>query len=342
MPNHTQLQHGNDHTQPSIVIHLDTADATLINSSKNKFTLVLREPLQSNSYHEIMVFSLHNLVIPFAFYNVRENINNYMFIESLGVISQKNIAVGYYSFYDLNAGSTPNSLINPLWQTALNTALAPLSFTLDTATRRLKVDNPTPITQKLVWSDTTSRNTAYMLGFDTETSDNFSIPPTTTLSPPYVMDEKILIKQIKIKTSLPTARYYDNKGGGTNTFGTASIGNMNWGEVITTANQPYTDHSQACDIQSVSDIEIELTDEQDNPLSLNGRGWSVDIQVEFKPKLDFRRTGTAFTKRGTTGNTDIASLQRLATYNKINTNRYLGIARQGTRPVVMRGLPISD
>ena len=87
MPNHTQLQHGNEHTQPSIVIHLDTADATLINTTKNKFTLVLREPLQSNSYHEIMVFSLHNLVIPFSFYNVRENINNYMFIESLGVIS---------------------------------------------------------------------------------------------------------------------------------------------------------------------------------------------------------------------------------------------------------------
>ena len=340
MPNHTQIQHGNDHTQPAVVIHLDTAEASLINTSKSKFTLVLREPLQSNNYHEIMVFSLHNLVIPFSFYNVRGGVNNDIFMDGI----QISLTEGYYSFYD-STPATPNSVINPFWKTELDALFNPLTFTLDQRARKLVITNPDVIPHTLSWaglSGSIFRNTAFMLGLDSETTDTITIAPAGVFTAPFCMDERQFLKQIKIKTSLPTSRYYDNKGGGTNTFGTANIGNTLWGEVITTANQPFTDHSQACDIQSVSEIEIELTDEQDFPLSINGLSWSVDIQVEFKPKLDFRRTGTAFTKRGTTGNTDIASLQRLATYNKINTNKFLGVARQGTRAVVMRGLPITQ
>jgi len=339
MPRHTQIQHGNDHTQPAVVIHLDTADASLINTSKSRFTLVLREPLESNSYHEIMVFSLHNLVIPFSFYNVRSEVNNDILVDGL----QRSLTEGYYSFYD-DTPATPNSVINPFWKTELDTLLTPLTFTLDPRRRKLVITNPDVAPHTISWGGVAGsvfRNTAYMLGLDSETTDTITIAPAGVFTAPFCMDERQFLKQIKIKTSLPTSRYYDNKGGGTNTFGTANIGNTLWGEVITTANQPFTDHSQACDIQSVSEIEIELTDEQDFALTLNGLSWSVDIQAEFKPKLDFRRTGTAFTKRGTTGNTDIASAQRLAYHNQRNINKYMAIANKGsTAPPIPRGLPI--
>ena len=338
MPNHTQIQHGNDHTQPSIVVHLDTADANLINTTKDKFTLVLREPLQSNSYHEIMVFSLHNLVIPMTFYNVRSGVNNTIFLDGVEIT----LTEGYYSFYDEANSSTPNSVINPLWKAELDARFNPLTFAINTTTRKLEITNPAGVNHTIAWvgvAGSVFRNTAYLLGLDSETTDFLTINAGTTATAPFIMDERQFLKQIKIKTSLPTARYYDNKGGGTNTFGTANIGNTKFGEIITSGNQPFTDHAQACDIQSVSEIVIELADEQDFPLSLNGLSWSVDIQVEYKPKLDFKRTGTAFTKRGTTGNSDIASLQRVAYHNQ--RNRFMGTANKGYTPPVMRGLPIN-
>jgi len=256
-----------DTIQPGLFLNLNSNDADISISSSNKIFKVnnLIEALDTN----LIVMTLWDAIIPNSIFNVNQYYNTILYNNGS---SNKTITIpdGYYDS-DLIV-----STIQTLLRNSDNYNTTNVLVTLSDLTNKLTIDTGSGKTIKIIGGTLIKR-----LGFIITTSNTQSITATNILNiagSPY----------LNVKFNNISTNNLDSQGHRNDILGCIPLDN-GFGSWI-----HYHDSGGRHNILStnfISNLHIEITDSNNNPIDFNGLDWKLTLSVHFIKKRthDFKR-----------------------------------------------------
>jgi hypothetical protein len=242
----------------SFQIHLSSMSADRIYNNNNcdcEFNLpVIEIPSQ---YH--IHLSVQNAVIPFTFYNINAT-NNLLSYSMNSIIYEVNITLGNYN-------------VNTL-KTFLNNNMPGFTITYNSITNKYTFTNNLAINFTIL----SISSCYYLIGFSQEntTSDNEVLTSTRVIN-------LAPVRLINVLSNLPT-----------NNINKISANNKSVICSIPVMSQPFSIihyvNSSGFKINSftntISTLQIKLTDQLGTLLDLNGSNWSMTLQIDIVDFVD--------------------------------------------------------
>lgn len=253
----------------SKVIFINSSDKTIAyDTSGSVFSYQLESPVICPTNQDIVI-SLFSCVIPYSFYNIRENINDripYRLVANDSLNSLK-IPKGNY---------TITTLANKIKQ-LLDSITPGITYTItyDRTTMKYTYDSNASV---IYFDFSAFSDTAHIeMGFgENEQTINTGI---NNLESTNVPDINGNTHQIQIRTNLSTTGCIDSISKSYSTIlGSIPI-DVNFGGVI--FSKPNQLHKIKITSKNIQSLTIRITDDRGRPLNLNGLNFSCAIMIDF-------------------------------------------------------------
>ena len=257
-------------TENSKVIFINSADKNVsLDVDGSSFLYNLDTPVLAPENQECLV-SLYSCVIPYSFYNIRENINDripFRLVANDNLNSLK-IPKGNYTISTL--ATTIKGLLDGI--------AGGVSYTIsyDRTTMKYTYNSNIP---EIYFDFSAFTDTAHIeMGFNTnETTPNTGI---SNLQSTNVPDINGNTHQIQIRTNLASKGCLDSITKSYSTIlGSIPI-DVNFGGVI--FSKPGNNlHKILITSKNISNINVRITDDRGRPINLNGLNFTISILLDF-------------------------------------------------------------
>eukprot|EP01052_Picozoa_sp_SAG31_P031857 SAG31_NODE_3425_length_4290_cov_171.943927_4_plen_346_part_00 len=301
-------------TPASKVINMDSRYGTIFdrkdedgNELTSQFTYQMKEAILCPE-HLSMICFLQSATIPYSFYNVRENVNNALVIEYDSDTYKLTLPAGNYnalSFMDAFTGiiEASDSLLNSTWTPGLYRL-----YKKSGSTYAPQTTNPfTPFTvqasfdlQRLRYKLHTTVNTNSMTlqwnDPDTTINDLFGFResngaqaiPYSTDGHTFIASDKVIdmndeIHGLYLRTSLTTDGVLNAETGQFGNILSRIPISCNPGGIIFHVPSNST-HKLQITPPVIKYVRVQLTDDHNRILDLNGMNFQISVQIDFVPR----------------------------------------------------------
>ena len=306
------------HSLNSILIHLDSRDATKYIDGNSHFNYILNDKINIPS-NQVCLVSLHSATIPYSFYNIRTGVNDKIFYK---VSAQNGTQVGYGSYTIPSGNYTAFSLASDITThlpsgsltanqdgsggAVSHTFTMGMTFSSDTQKYTFEfktADAGSGITFTFLFASGTNveKDANVELGFD-----NFDYPVNSYYTgqavikvvSPNVVDINGSIHGVYIRSNLTSQNLIDSQNSNlSNILARVPIQVQSGGVIF--FNPRDSLFKAKVKIQDIDNITILLTDERNRLLDLNGLHFQLGIQIDFIYEKAVITPQTAEERRGT-------------------------------------------
>tara|TARA_R110002096_G_scaffold322812_2_gene516885 strand:+ start:477 stop:1430 length:954 start_codon:yes stop_codon:yes gene_type:complete len=260
------LSSGNENSK---IIFINSSDKTTeYDSFGSVFSYHLETPIITPTNQDCLI-SLHSCVVPYSFYNIRENINDR--------IPYRLVANDNLSFVKIPKGNyTITTLANTI-KTLLDGITGGVAYTItyNRTTMKYTYDSNS---QQIYFDFSAFTDTSHIeMGFGkNETTIDSGIDNLESTNVPDINGNT---HQIQIRTNLSTKGCIDSISKSYSTIlGSIPI-DVNFGGVI--FSNPSNIHKILITSKNIQDITIRITDDRGRPINLNGLDFTCAIMIDF-------------------------------------------------------------
>eukprot|EP01045_Picozoa_sp_COSAG04_P019259 COSAG04_NODE_1855_length_5385_cov_4.796443_5_plen_320_part_00 len=257
--------HGTHETQPARMMYLDSSDATHLTPLTSHYTYSFKDAVETGK-GEGMLVSLSNASIPYSFYNIREGVNDRLYLdfgsgEAFGLVTPGN--------YNSTA------LAAEVVRVALDKGVT-LTATFDKTTQKYSFASSSHTVKLFATHDDAL---AQELGLPSDTVLVVTKDDPAVVAP-NVADLNGSVHAIYVRTNLATRSVMESQTGGVSDILAKIDINTDPGGVIT-LDPNQVSHESLIHTAGVKSIEVRLTDERNRLLDLNGLHSQLGVRFRF-------------------------------------------------------------
>tara|TARA_R110002096_G_scaffold156019_1_gene320534 strand:- start:470 stop:1480 length:1011 start_codon:yes stop_codon:yes gene_type:complete len=257
------------------ILHIRSKETSIINDLNTNFTVILKDPIAVSKDEELHV-SLTSLELPYSFYNVSTALlnNTLIYENNVGVKTTLNLLSQDYSINQIVDYLNADTDFKNVFTTSYNRQRMKITFI-----------NTNLVTRIIYFSDS---NINKLIGFD-ENELDIVVPVDLTGIQSSGVINMCSVHSLFIRSNLSTGNVQSSRNGNSTILQKVSVDENSGGVVYFNANDQQ--QISVLNPQVISQIEINITDQNDNTIDLNNVNYEMSLLFEIfnKPDLNQRR-----------------------------------------------------
>ena len=257
------------------ILHIRSKETSIINDLNTNFTVILKDPIAVSKDEELHV-SLTSLELPYSFYNVSTALlnNTLIYENNVGVKTTLNLLSQDYSINQIVDYLNADTDFKNVFTTSYNRQRMKITFI-----------NTNLVTRIIYFSDS---NINKLIGFD-ENELDIVVPVDLTGIQSSGVINMCSVHSLFIRSNLSTGNVQSSRNGNSTILQKVSVDENSGGLIYLNDNDKQ--QISVLNPQVISQIEINITDQNDNTIDLNNVNYEMSLLFEIfnKPDLNQRR-----------------------------------------------------
>ena len=257
------------------ILHIRSKETSIINDLNTNFTVILKNPIAVSKDEELHV-SLTSLELPYSFYNVSSALlnNTIIYENNVGVKTTLTLLSQDYSINQLVDYLNADVDFKNVFTTSYNTQRMKITFI-----------NTDVVSRTIYFSESLINK---LIGFDEDELD-IVVPINLTGIESSGVINMCSVHSLFIRSNLSTGNVQSSRNGNSTILQKVSVDENSGGIIY--FNQNDQQQISVLNPQVISQIEINITDQNDNTIDLNNVNYEMSLLFEIfnKPPNNERR-----------------------------------------------------